>query len=77
MHLLTEGAVGAAASSNLLVVVSVPFAVAFWLLWVRRSRQRRPVLAAGLRTSWLVTGAIVLVVFTVLRNLPAGAWLAS
>lgn len=66
-----------AASSNLLFVASIPLLVT---MWVRSLRQRwagvyRPV------PQWvtLTTASVVvtlMVVFTVVRNLPFGSWLA-
>ena len=74
---LTNGHVGAALSSNLLVTLLIPVASLGLLVWAldswrgrsrRVSRERlRPLLAA------VIT---VLVVFTIARNTGAGAWLA-
>ncbi len=77
VHLLTDGDLAGAASSNLLLVAFLPLVLGFWLLWARRSMQGRPVFPGGLRTSWIVVAAVVLTAFTVLRNLPLGSWLAS
>ncbi len=77
VHLLTDGDLVGAASSNLVLVVALPFVVVLWLVWVRRAGTGRPVLPGGPSTSWLVTGAVLLVLFTVVRNLPVGAWLAA
>ena len=73
---LTHGDLGAAASSNLFFVVSIPLIVALWTAWLWRSRQpsgskRRP-LPPG-RAKMLVSiylGAMV--VFTIFRNTPWG-----
>jgi hypothetical protein len=66
-----------AASSNLVLVVAIPFAVAAIVVWVvarwRGSTLRAP---ASVRVSAGVLAALVVVVFTVLRNTGAGAWLA-
>ena len=74
---LTRGDVAAAASSNLLLVAALPVLALVWLRALVDGWRgvRRPVAArrAGL------LGAAVLglaVVFAVVRNLPAGAWLA-
>lgn len=78
VHLLTDGDLAAAASSNLVLVVGAPFAVAAWLLaLVRAARGRTPLLPRVSSAVWWVVG-VLLVVFTVLRNLPAGpfTWLA-
>ena len=85
VHDLTRLDVGAAASSNLLLVVAVPVVV---LLWVRRvvvvwraaerEGQRGGEAVRPLTPSpalWAV-GLGVVVLFTVVRNLP-GSWLAA
>ncbi len=72
---LTHGDVLAAVSSNLLVVLLAPVAIALWLLWVHRTRTGLPMPTVP---GWVWGGGLVgLAIFTVLRNLPAGAWLAS
>jgi hypothetical protein len=74
---LTHGDVAAAASSNLLLVAAIPFLVLTWARttldrWHGRVRQgaarRHVVLAVSL--------LVVALVFAVVRNTPAGAWLA-
>jgi hypothetical protein len=74
---LTNGDVGAAASSNLLFVASLPVVALVWgraMLdrWrgLRRNRDARRVALAA--TSFLV----ITLAFAVARNLPFGAWLA-
>lgn len=74
---LTHLDLAAAASSNLLLVLAVPVALALWgrrlvALWhggVAAEPLRVP------RVIWIALVA-VLAAFTVARNLPAGAWLA-
>jgi hypothetical protein len=73
---LTHGDIGAAASSNLFFVVSIPLIVALWGLWFWRSRQSageaRRLLPVG-RAKLLVTAYLaVMVVFTIVRNTPWG-----
>ena len=74
---LTNGQVGAAASSNLLLFVAIPvlvFLLGRWALdaWTGRVRDHDTRLAM-----WLTGAALVLMaVFTVARNLPFGDWLA-
>jgi len=74
---LTRGDFSAAASSNLLFVTSLP-AIAFF--WTRSLHQRWVGVRRPLPTAVLIglcTLALVLVVvFWVARNLPAGSWLA-
>ena len=74
---LTRGDFAAAASSNLMFVASLPAVAFFWArsLHQRWTGVRRPLSKAGLAV--LVAVALVLVVvFSVVRNLPAGSWLA-
>ncbi len=74
---LTNGDVAAAASSNLMLVVALPFVVLLlgrWAVdrWTGRVRNYR---TRGV----LVVGSVclaALAVFTVARNLPVGSWLA-
>ncbi len=74
---LTRGDVGAAASSNLLFVSSIPLVA--WL-WVRSVSQRwRGVRTPLPRTAVAVASAVgvgLIVAFWVVRNLAFGAWLA-
>jgi hypothetical protein len=74
---LTNGDVAGAASSNLAFMVSIPF---FVLLWGRSFVQRwqgvRSPLPRGLVATASVVALVLLVVFTVARNLPSGSWLA-
>jgi hypothetical protein len=74
---LTNGDVGAALSSNVVVTSMIPVAIALLVVWaVNRWRGRTLIIAWG-RLRSLVFGFIVLlVVFAVLRNTAAGAWLA-
>jgi hypothetical protein len=74
---LTNGEVGAAASSNLLLVASLPFVLVVWgrtVLdrWrgVQRHQDARRVAFAA------VAFLVLAMVFAVVRNLPVGAWLA-
>lgn len=73
---LTRGDLAAAASSNLLLVGSVPLVLLLWAAWfrdrwrgvVRRVDQRRAVLASTLF-------GVVVVAYWVVRNLPGLEWL--
>ena len=75
---LAHGHLAAAASHNLLLVVSVPLLVLGWLTWLRR--VARP---GSARTATATSGRaqvavlVVLVAFAVVRNTPWGAWLGS
>ncbi len=74
---LTHGDVAGAASSNLLLVLATP--VVAWVLvtwivgaWQGRRRTPRWVQSPVVLSVWLAG----IVVFTIVRNLPVGAWLA-
>lgn len=73
---LTDGHIGAALSSNLLVVSLIPVAVLAWAVWVHARWRGRPLRAptASKPAAWGL--AVVVVAFTLLRNLGIGAWLA-
>lgn len=74
---LTDGHLVDAASSNLLFVGTLPLAVYFWGRWVTdrwRGVQRHVSTRRALVWSGLFLALAV--VFSVLRNLPVGAWLA-
>jgi hypothetical protein len=74
---LTDGNVAGAASSNLLFVGSLPLLGFLYVRWVVDAWRgvRRPV---STRRALIYAGVVLAValMFTVLRNLPAGAWLA-
>jgi hypothetical protein len=74
---LTQLDLAAALSSNLLLVLALPVGLALWgrrlvALW-RGGAATTPL--AVPRAAWVALGVVV-VVFTVARNLPFGAWLA-
>jgi len=77
VHDLTDGRLGAALSSNLVVVVAIPVAVALLAVWAldRWTGRSRRMDARGWRVLSVALVA-VLAVFTLVRNLPFGAWLA-
>jgi hypothetical protein len=71
---LTHGDVLAAASSNLMLVVALPFALVALGLWVSDAwRGTRRTIAVPVPAVWLVVALVV--GFAVLRNIP-GSWLA-
>lgn len=74
-HALAHGEVLDAAGYNLLLLPTVPVAAALWVRWVvRRARgERMPFVALSPRL--LTVGAVVLLAFAIIRNLPAGGWL--
>ena len=66
-----------AASSNLLFVASVPFLVGGWAWWLWRAwRGNNTRLSVDATLRLVLAVAALALVFTALRNLPAGAWLA-
>lgn len=74
---LTRGDLGAAASSNLLFVGSVPLLLFFWGRWVTdrwNDRRRRPNTRNAL--IYVGLGLVLTVTFWVVRNLGFAAWLA-
>lgn len=73
---LTHGDLGAALSSNVLVVVAMPFAVLALALWARDAWRGTSTIRWGRLTPLLPALLVVLVAFTVARNLAFGAWLA-
>jgi hypothetical protein len=73
---LSNGHLGAAASSNLLLVLFVPVVLVLLARWTWASWRGEEVRMVPAVPRWLATGLIVLTaVFTVARNLP-GSWLA-
>jgi hypothetical protein len=74
---LTHGDVAAAASSNLAFVVALPFIVVGLLLWALGRWRGRPYRVPMSVITPVAYGSLALLAaFTVLRNLPAGSWLA-
>jgi Protein of unknown function (DUF2752) len=73
---LAHGDLAGAAGSNVLVLAAAPVAAALWVRWVlRRCRDPEARLVAP-SPRLLAVATVVLVAFAVVRNLPAGAWLA-
>ena len=75
---LTNGDVVGALSSNLLFVGLLPVLAFWWVRWTQRawSGTPPPDRSGGHPTVWIALAVGVMVAFTVLRNLPAGSWLA-
>lgn len=72
---LLHGRIGEAADHNLLFTVAAPFLVAGWVWWLVAASTGRPKPTVP---RWVTpVFLVVAVVFTVLRNLPAFAWLGS
>ena len=77
---LTHLDLDAALSSNLLLVLALPVVIGAWVrrLVVLGRGGPRPAAPGALeapRWAWVALGVVV-ALFTVARNLPAGAWLA-
>ena len=73
---LTDGHLGAAASSNLLLVLAIPFAVVLLARWGVAAWQGRTVsLMPAMSTTTRYALLTLAVVFTLARNWP-GSWLA-
>ncbi|GAA3521031.1 DUF2752 domain-containing protein [Nocardioides daeguensis] len=69
--------IGAAASSNLLFVASLPFVLYALARWTHGRWTGRPWAVPAERTAagtWVVL--VVMALFAVVRNTPAGSWLA-
>lgn len=74
---LTDGHVGAALSSNVVVTLGIPVAVVALLLWTaRRWTGREARLDWRRARGWTYALVALVVVFGVVRNLAFGAWLA-
>ena len=75
---LAHGDIIAAASSNLVFVVMIPVLVLWWVQWTRRAWTGAEPPEPGVQHPgvWIAVFTVVMVAFGVLRNLPAGSWLA-
>ncbi|WP_374936878.1 DUF2752 domain-containing protein [Streptomyces sp. Ru73] len=75
-HAVAHGDLAAALGANALAVLGYAAFAVFWTVWLVRAGRGLP--ASGPRPGavhwWLIGGVVLL--FTVLRNLPAGAALA-
>ncbi len=74
-HAFAHGDLAAALGANALAVVGYVVFAAVWLLWTVRASRGRPMRIALAPGYWWGIGA-VLVVFSVVRNLPFGSALA-
>ena len=74
MHALAHIDLGAAIGFNVLAVAALPVLVLLWARWTARRLGHGAVPRAAPRAIWALVAVIV--AFTVLRNLPAGAALA-
>ncbi len=73
---LTNGDLLAAASSNLLFVLAIPVLLFAWVRWLRARWRGKQV--GDLRSPYVFSAVVLalFLVFSVVRNLPFGSWLA-
>lgn len=71
VNALVHGEFGAALHANVLLLAALPLALGYWLTWLHRSRTGRAAPSPRRRTVAVIV--VVLVIFTVVRNLPAMA----
>ena len=76
VHALTRADLGTALHDNVLVVALCGFTASFWALWALRALRGRPRPALRVGRPWWVAAAVLVLAFTLLRNLPTGAYLA-
>lgn len=74
---LSRGDIVGAASHHLLFTVAVPFLVVGWFVWTFRAFATPTAVPRARPRWWGATALVVLVAFTVARNLPVFAWLGS
>ncbi|OAK55950.1 DUF2752 domain-containing protein [Rhodococcoides kyotonense] len=73
---LVRGDVASATASNMLFVLLAVVGLGLWAAWVRARLRSRPLFSARPPVWLLVAGVATVVAFTVVRNIPAGSWLA-
>lgn len=74
-HAVAHGDIAAAFGSNAVAVVGYAVFAVLWVLWTVRAASGRPLRIAPRAVHWWAIGSVVLV-FTVVRNLPFGSALA-
>lgn len=70
MHQLAHGHLAAALRCNLLLTLSVPFVAVFALRYAVHWTAGKPLPSLAIRPRWIKALAAVLVLFTILRNIP-------
>ncbi|MFC9908444.1 DUF2752 domain-containing protein [Streptomyces sp. NPDC127197] len=73
-HAVVHGDIAAALQANALAVAGYLLFALLWSLWTVRAARGRP-LRIDLRPAQAWTAGALLLVFTVVRNLPFGGWL--
>lgn len=76
VHALTHGHVAEAFGRNALAVLTLPVLAGLWVRWAVAAWRGRPLKVTMLRPWAAIAFAAVIVVFWVVRNLPAGHALA-
>jgi hypothetical protein len=74
-HAVAHGDIAAAFGSNALAVVGYAIFAAVWVVWMVRASRGMPVRINLAPAYWWGIGAVLLI-FTVVRNLPFGSVLA-
>jgi Protein of unknown function (DUF2752) len=74
---LTRLDLGAALDHNVLVPLAALFVIVSWALWMIATWRSRPTPALVRGPTAILAIGLVFIVFTVVRNLDAGDWLAS
>ncbi|MFD0314343.1 DUF2752 domain-containing protein [Streptomyces flavalbus] len=73
-HAVVHGDLGAALQANAVAVAGYALFAVVWAVWVVRAARGRPT-RFELRNAHLWTVGTLLLLFTVVRNLPFGGWL--
>jgi hypothetical protein len=76
VHALAHGHVAEAFGRNPLTFALLPVVAYLWVRWALAAHQGRPLQAKILRPAAAIVLSVVIVVFWVVRNLPAGRALA-
>ncbi|MEV6160511.1 DUF2752 domain-containing protein [Streptomyces sp. NPDC052052] len=74
-HAVAHGDIAAALGSNALAVVGYGVLAVLWVVWMFRAARGRPMSLAVKPAVWWGIGAVLLI-FSVVRNLPFGSALA-
>ncbi|MFJ1544619.1 DUF2752 domain-containing protein [Streptomyces sp. NPDC088246] len=74
-HAVAHGDIAAALGSNALAVLGYGIFAVLWVVWMARASRGRPMSIAAKPVVWWGTGAVLLI-FSIVRNLPFGSVLA-